>query len=98
MGRELTREEAILYGLAFPNSPYAQERLVSGRLPTTKGFYQVGEEFLKEIQVVLPIDRTTGEKIIASVKRLVAGLDTAKVKSEEAVLYPLIMLTLKATE
>ena len=96
-GRDSTREETILYCLAFLNSPYAQERLVSGRLPTPKGFYQVGEEFLKEIPVALPADRKTGEQIIASVKRLVEGMDSGKVEKEEAKLFPLVLLTLKGT-
>lgn len=94
-GRDVTREEAILYCLAFLNSPYAQERLVSGRLPTPKGFYQISEEFLKEIPVVLPADRKTGERIIASVERLVDGLDPEEAEKEEGRLFPLVRLILK---
>jgi hypothetical protein len=97
LGRDVTSGEAILYCLAFLNSPYAQERLVSGRLPTPKGFYQVSEEFLKEIPVVLPADRMVGEQIIASVKRLVEGMESEKAEKEEAHLFPLVLLSLKGT-
>lgn len=96
-GRDVTKDEAILYCLAFLNSPYAQERLVSGRLPTPKGFYQVSEEFLKEIPVVLPADRMVGEQIIAFVKRLVEGMDPEEAEKEEGRLFPLVRLILKGT-
>jgi len=90
LSRDVTKEEAILYCLAFMNSPYAQERMISGRLPTPKGFYQVSEEFLKEIPVALPVDRKTGERIIASVKRLVEGMEPGAAEKEEARLFQLL--------
>ena len=71
--------------------------MVSGRLPTPKGFYQVSEEFLKEIPIVLPSDRMVGEQIIASVKLLVEGMEPVKAEKEEAHLFPLVLLTLKGT-
>ncbi len=97
LGREVSLEDAFLYCLAFMNSPYAQERLVSGRLPTPKGFYQVSEEFLKEIPVVLPPDKKAGELIIESVRRLVEGMGPEETKNEEAKLFTLVMVTLKGT-
>jgi len=95
LGRDVTRDEAMLYCLAFLNSPYAQERLVAGRLPTPKGFYQISEDFLKEIPVVLPPDRTVGEQIIAFTKRLVDGMEPEDAEKEEGRLFPLVQLTLK---
>jgi hypothetical protein len=97
LGRDVTKEDAILYCLAFMNSPYAQERLISGRLPTPKGFYQVSEEFLKEIPVALPGDRKTGERIIASVKRLVEGREPGEAEKEEARLFQLLQEVLTIT-
>ena len=43
LDHEITLEESLLFCLAFLNSPHAQERLVSGRRPTPKGYYQTGE-------------------------------------------------------
>jgi hypothetical protein len=97
LSRDVTKEEAILYCLAFMNSPYAQERLISGRLPTPKGFYQVSEEFLKEIPVALPADRKAGEQIIASVKRLVEGMEPEAAEKEEARLFQSVEEVLTTT-
>jgi hypothetical protein len=84
MGREVGLDETLLYCLAFLNSPYAQDRLVSGRRPTPKGFYQISEEFLKEIPVALPRDKKEGESIIATVRLLVEGMDPEETTKEEA--------------
>lgn len=95
LGREVLKDEAVLYCLAFLNSPHAQERLVSGRLPTPKGFYQVSEDFLKEIYVALPPDRKSGERIIETVKRLIVETGSEKQKEDEGKLFPLVLRTLK---
>jgi hypothetical protein len=90
MGREVGLDETLLYCLAFLNSPYAQDRLVSSRRPTPKGFYQISEEFLKEIPVVLPRNKKEGESILASVKRLFEGMSPEEVPKEEARLFKVV--------
>lgn len=73
LGREASGLEILCYCLAFMNSPYAHESLVSGRRPTPKGSYQISEEYLKEIPVVLPSTREQAEEILSCVKELVDG-------------------------
>jgi hypothetical protein len=94
LGREVLKDDAVLYCLAFLNSPHAQERLVSGRLPTPKGFYQVSEDFLKEICVALPVNRQSGERIIEIAKRLAGEKGYEKQKEDEGALFPLVLRTL----
>jgi hypothetical protein len=69
--RKISLEEALLYCLPFLNSPQAQERLVSGRRPTPKGYYQIGEEYLKEIFIFLPRSRAEGKAILGAIRQLV---------------------------
>lgn len=90
MGREVGLDETLLYCLAFLNSHYAQDRLVSGRRPTPKGFYQISEEFLKEIPVILPRDKKEGESIITSVERLIEGIGQEEFQKEEARLFGIV--------
>lgn len=70
LGREVSLVEVLQYCLAFLNSPFAQETLVSGRRPTPKGSYQISEEYLKEIPVVVSSERAAVEEILECVKRL----------------------------
>lgn len=90
MGREAGLDETLLYCLAFLNSPYTQDRLVSGRRPTPRGFYQISEEFLKEIPVALPRDKKEGESIMASVRRLIDGPSPEEETKEEARLFKIV--------
>jgi hypothetical protein len=73
LGRDVSILEVLKYCLAFLNSPFAQEALVSRR-PTPKGSYQISEEFLKEIPIVLASERDDVEMILESVKRLTKGM------------------------
>jgi hypothetical protein len=74
LGSKATELEVLYYCLAFLNSPYAQEALVSGRRPTPKGSYQISEDYLKEIPVVLLSRREEVEDILACVQQLVHGV------------------------
>ena len=74
LGHDASELEVLYYCLGFLNSPYAQEALVSGRRPTPKGSYQISEEYLKEIPVVLPSRRKEVEDILACVYQLVQGV------------------------
>jgi hypothetical protein len=73
LGRKASEMEVLCYCLAFLNSSYAQEALVSRR-PTPKGSYQISEEYLKEIPVVLPSRSEVAEDILACVQQLVHGV------------------------
>lgn len=96
LGREVDDMEVLCYCLAFMNSPYAQETLVSGRRPTPKGSYQISEEYLKEIPVALPSTREQAEEILSCVKALVPGTAGGQKAVLEARLSKLIMSLLSA--
>jgi hypothetical protein len=72
MGRKLTKKELLQYCLAFMNSNYAQQRLVTGHRPTPKGSYQITEAYMKEIPIPVPSDKKTVKKIIDLVDDLEA--------------------------
>jgi hypothetical protein len=69
MTRPVSDVELLQYVLAFLNSPYAQHALARRR-PTPKGSYQVSEQYLSEIPVVLPTSREDAEAILHAVARL----------------------------
>ena len=88
--------EVLCYCLAFMNSPYAQETLVSGRRPTPKGSYQISEEYLKEIPVALPSTKEQAEEILSLVKELVSGTVAGQRALLETRLSKLVMTLLAA--
>lgn len=90
LGRDVTLEESLLYCLAFLNSPYAQERLVSGRRPTPKGYYQLGEEYIRELFVFLPRSRSEGKAILGATKQLVQGVAPKEVQRAEDKLFGIV--------
>ena len=69
-GKDLTRKELLQYCLAFMNSRYAQERLVTGHRPTPKGSYAITEAYLGEIPIPVPTQKKAVIKIIELVKDL----------------------------
>jgi hypothetical protein len=69
-GRNLARKELLQYCLAFMNSRYAQERLVTGHRPTPKGSYAITEAYLAEIPIPVPSHKKDVIKIIELVKGL----------------------------
>lgn len=69
MGRLISDVELLQYCLVFLNSRYAQQALTRRR-PTPKGSYQISEQYLSEIPVVLPPDRQDAETILQAVARL----------------------------
>lgn len=95
LGRKASELEILCYCLAFLNSPYAQEVLFSRR-PTPKGSYQISEEYLKEIPVVLPTTREEAEEILACVQQLVHGVTGGKKAVLETRLFKLVTTLLKA--
>jgi hypothetical protein len=70
LGRRAAALEALQVALAFGNSRYAQDILVTGRRPTPKGSYQITDEFLKEVEIP-PLGKA---KCIASLVKDVAVL------------------------
>jgi len=97
LNREAHDMEVLCYCLAFMNSPYAQETLVSGRRPTPKGSYQISEEYLKEIPVALPSTKEQAEEILSIAKDLVSGTSGGQKAVLETRLAKLVM-TLLAVE
>lgn len=77
LGHESDDGDALKYCLAFLNSDYAQMRLLTGHLPTPKGFYAITEEFLKEIPVPPP-QSPSATAIVDLVHRLVIATDPKK--------------------
>jgi hypothetical protein len=69
-GSKLTEKELLQYCLAFMNSSYAQQRLVTGHRPTPKGSYNITEAYMKEIPIPVPSDK----KIVKKIVDLVEGL------------------------
>jgi hypothetical protein len=96
LGREANDMDVLCYCLAFMNSPYAQETLVSGRRPTPKGSYQISEEYLKEIPVALPSTPEQAKEILSYVKELVHGTAGGQKAVLEAQLSKLVMALLSA--
>lgn len=72
LGRTASDVDVLHYCLAFLNSQRAQ-RALARRRPTPMGSYQIGEQYLSEIPVVLPTSRNDAENIIEVVARLTQG-------------------------
>jgi hypothetical protein len=69
-GAKLTKKELLQYCLAFLNSTYAQQRLVTGHRPTPKGSYAITEAYMKEIPIPALASGATVRKIIGLVAEL----------------------------
>jgi len=78
MGESMSKKELLQYCLAFMNSEYAQDRLVSGHRPTPKGSYQITESFLREI----PIPKPTSRKSVRSILKLVGDIEEATTREK----------------
>ena len=70
VGEKLSKKELLRYCLAFMNSSYAQNRLVTGHRPTPKGSYTITEAFLKEIPIPVSTDKKATKTIIKLVEDL----------------------------
>jgi type I restriction-modification system DNA methylase subunit len=70
-GEELTQKELLQYCIAFLNSTYAQQRLVTGHRPTPKGSFAITEAYMREVPIPAASSKRTVKKIIS----LVDGLD-----------------------
>jgi len=102
MGEPLTEKELLQYCLAFLNSAYAQNRLVTGHRPTPKGSYAVTEKFLREIPIPTPTDESSVRKIIGLVDKLerrpFALTDKREVEIMEGKLQEAVERALKAAD
>jgi len=87
LGKGLYKRDILLYCLAFLNSPYAQERLVSGHRPTPKGFYAITEEFLREIPIPISKDKGTTNAIIETVNNLINTKNEKEITELEKKLF-----------
>lgn len=100
MGKKLTEKELLQYCLAFMNSSYAQQRLVTGHRPTPKGSYAITEAYLKEIPIPAPSDKKLVKKIIGLVDDLEGKVfdltADGKIQEMEADLQALVNEALEA--
>jgi hypothetical protein len=96
--REATDLDALQYCLAFLNSPYAEERLVTGRRPTPKGYYQISEAYLREIPIALPRHKKEAELILTKAQHLVKGTGPAGRTSEDDLFRAVTRLLAGASE
>jgi len=70
LGSNVSKRDLLRYCLAFLNSSYAQDRLITGHRPTPKGSYTITEEYLKEIPIPAPTNKSTVKAIIGLVEKL----------------------------
>lgn len=82
-GQKLKEKELLQYCLAFMNSNYAQQRLVTGHRPSPKGSYNITEAYMKEIPIPVPSDKKTAKRIIDLVEGL--GSDAFSLTNKEEV-------------
>jgi hypothetical protein len=78
LGQRIGAEVVLKYCLAFLSSEYAQRRLVAGRRPTPRGYYQVGEQFLREVPIPAPRRKQDVSAILDAVNRLLRAKDPAE--------------------
>jgi hypothetical protein len=83
VGEVLSKENLLQYCLAFMNSNYSQNRLVSGHRPTPKGSYAITESFMNEIPIPTPKDKKTVRAIIGLVTKLEARRSGESAKRDE---------------
>ncbi len=82
MGEGMSKKELMRYCLAFMNSEYSQQRLVTGHRPTPKGSYTITESFMKEI----PIPRPSNKMTVKTILRLVTELEDPQHGEEKTLL------------
>lgn len=95
LGERVTLVEVLKYCLAFLNSSYAQERLVTGHLPTPKGFYAISDKYLHEIPIPPPPDKQQTRTILDLVTKLIKAKDEAETVSLETKLGEIVNTALK---
>ena len=83
LGRQATPHDALQVALAFGNSRYAQEILVTGRRPTPKGSYQITDEFLKEVEIP-PLDKADCIQSMIDDVGILCGKDSAQFDAAQA--------------
>ncbi|MGD0899335.1 MAG: N-6 DNA methylase [Thermoguttaceae bacterium] len=92
VARDVSLEDVLKYCLAFLNSERANERLLSGRRPTPKGFYQVTEACLREVPIPMPAKRTA-KRILELVTRLTSTDRASEIEQLEEELGKLVSAT-----
>ena len=70
LGRAVSARDVLRYCLAFLNSTYSQERLVSGHRPRPGEVYTITNSFLREIPLPPPPSGGRTERILRLVKQL----------------------------
>ena len=81
--RRATTLEALQVVLAFANSQYAQEILVTGRRRTPKGSYQISDDFLKEVQIP-PLHNAHGIQALIDDVAILSGRDPSHFDAAQA--------------
>lgn len=82
LGRRATALEALQVALAFGNSQYAQEILVTGRRPTPKGSYQITDEFLKEVEIP-PLNKADCIESLINDVAILSGRETTEFEAAQ---------------
>jgi hypothetical protein len=91
---EASSEDVLKYCLAFLNSAYAQQRLVTGHRPTPKGFYAVTKQYLEEIPIPPPA-KTKAKQIVDLVTKLTTAREQGLIDELEKGLAKLVDAVLK---
>jgi SAM-dependent methyltransferase len=93
VGRDVSIEDVMKYCLAFLNSVQANERLVTARCPTPKGFYPVNGSSLREIAIAPPA-KPAATSILEAVTRLTTAGGPSESDALEKELCELVSATL----
>jgi len=89
VGRDVPLEGVLKYCLAFLNGQEANDRLLRGRRPTPKGFYQVTEAYLREVPIPMPAKRTA-KRVLELVTRLTSTDGPSEIEALEKELGKLV--------
>jgi hypothetical protein len=91
---EASSEDILKYCLAFLNSAYAQQRLVTGHRPTPKGYYTVKNQYLEEIPIPPPA-KTKAKQIVDLVTKLTTATEQELIDKLEKGLARVVDAVLK---
>jgi hypothetical protein len=94
IGSDVSLDGVLRYCLAFLNDQRANDRLLAGRRPTPKGFYQVTEAFLREVLIPMPA-RRTAMPILELVARLTSAPGASETEALEKELGKLVSATFR---
>jgi hypothetical protein len=95
LGWSATLADVLKYCLGFLNSNYAQDCLVTGHLPTPKGFFAISDKYLHEIPIPPPSDKKSTAAILDLVTRLTKSEDETEIANLESKLGKIVNAALK---